>query len=77
MEIERFVKEFAEQFIETDADAITTETVFREIPEWSSLIALSIIAMVDTEYGIKLKGNDLRVAKTVQDVYDIVKSRGE
>ena len=37
-------------------DEITEKTIFIELEEWSSLTALSIIAMVDEEYGVKITG---------------------
>lgn len=75
MEIRNFVEKFAEQFEETEASVFTPETKFHELEEWSSLVALSIIAMVDEEYDITLKGDDVRNAVTIQDLFDIVKNK--
>ena len=75
MELKEFIEHFAEQFDETDASVFTTETEFRSLDEWSSLIALSVIAMVDEEYDVALKGDDVRNANTIEDLYNIVKSR--
>ena len=55
MDINSFVENFAAQFDDTDANEIKAETVFKELDEWSSLIALSVIAMVDEEYDITIK----------------------
>lgn len=75
MELNDFIKNFADQFDETDASEITATTVFHELDEYSSLIALSIIAMVDEEYDVALKGDDMRSAVTVEDLFNIVKSK--
>lgn len=75
MDLNEFVAHFAEQFDETDASVFTPETRFREIDEWSSLIGLSIIAMVDEEYDVTLKGDDVKNSNTIMDLYNIVKSR--
>ncbi len=75
MELSDFVEKFAEQFDDTDASEIKAETIFRELEEWSSLIALSIIAMVDEEYDITIKGDDIRNSNTVEDLYNAVKSK--
>lgn len=75
MELKEFIEHFAEQFDETDVSVFTTETEFRALDEWSSLIALSVIAMVDEEYDVALKGDDVRNANTIEDLYNIVKSR--
>ena len=69
MDIKEFVAHFAEQFDETDASVFTPETEFRELDEWSSLIALSIIAMVDEEYDVALKGDDVKSSVTIEDLY--------
>lgn len=45
MELKDFIKNFAEQFDETDASEIQAETHYQDLDEWSSLTAMSIIAM--------------------------------
>ena len=75
MELNDFIKNFAEQFDEIDASEIKEDTEFKELDEWSSLIALSVIGMVDEEYDVTLKGEDFRMSKTVEDLFNIVKSR--
>ena len=77
MEIKEFINNFADQFEDTDASVFTPETVFHDLDEYSSLIALSIIAMVDEEYDVTLKGDDMRSSVTIQDLYNIVKSKAE
>ena len=77
MELNQFIQNFADQFDETDPSEIKAETVFHELEEYSSLIALSIIAMVDEEYDVQLKGDDMRSAVTVEDLFNIVKSKAE
>ncbi len=75
MELKEFIEVFAEQFDETDASEIQADTVFKELDEWSSLIALSVIAMVDEEYDVTIKGDDIRNSNTVEDLFNIVKSK--
>ncbi len=75
MNIQDFVANFAAQFDETDASAFAPDTKFHSLEEWSSLMALSIIAMADDEYDVKLKGDDIRNSKTIEDLFNIVKSR--
>ena len=75
MDLNEFVAHFAEQFEDTNASVFTPETKFREIEEWSSLLALSIIAMVDEEYDVALKGNEMKAANTIQELFDIVKTK--
>jgi acyl carrier protein len=69
MELNQFVENFAAQFDDTDASVFTPETKFRDLEEWSSLTALSIMAMVDEEYDVTLKGDDIRQSETVKDLF--------
>ena len=75
MELKEFIESFANQFDDTDASVFKAETVFKELDEWSSLIALSVIAMVDEEYDITIKGDDIRNSNTVEDLFNAVKAR--
>ena len=75
MELEKFVRNFAEQFEDTELEVFKSDTAFKDLDEWSSLMALSIIAMVDEEYGIVLKGEDIRNANTIEDLFKIVESK--
>lgn len=75
MELQDFVQNFADQFDETDAAVFTPDTRFRDLDEWSSLIGLSIILMVDEEYGITLEAADMKKAETIEDLFNIVQSK--
>ena len=75
MDFKKFVENFAEQFEDTDASVFTAETKYRELEEWSSLIALSILAMVDEEYDIQLKADEMRQTNTIQELFDLVSSK--
>ena len=77
MEIKEFIENFANQFDDTDASVFPPETVFHDLDEYSSLIALSIIAMVDEEYNVTLKGDDMRAAVTIEDLFNTVKAKAE
>ena len=75
MDIETFIKHFSEQLEEPEAVQITASTKIHEIDEYSSLLALTIIAMIDEEYDVTIKGEDLRKAQTIEDLFNIVKEK--
>lgn len=75
MELKDFIASFADQFDDTDVNEIKAETNFKELAEWSSLIALSVIAMADEEYDVTINGDDIRSSNTVEDLFNIIKSR--
>lgn len=74
MNIQEFINNFAAQFDDTDAEAFTADTQFKKLDEWSSLTALSIIAMVDDEYDVIIKGNDIIESVTIQDLFERVQN---
>jgi acyl carrier protein len=75
MELQEFIANFAAQMEDTDPAEIKASTAFHDLDEWSSLSALSIIAMVDEEYDVTLRGDDMKNACTVEDLYNTVKSK--
>lgn len=75
MKLEEFIAHFAEQFEETEVGAFTSETRFHELSEWSSLVALSVIAMIDEECDVAIKGADIKAANTIGELYEIVKNK--
>ncbi len=70
MEIKNFIESFAAQFDDTDASVFNTDTKFKELDEWSSLIALSVIAMVDEEYNVSISSDMIRESETIGDLFD-------
>ena len=75
MNQEEFIRLFAEQFDDTEEDAFTPETEFRQLDEWDSMVALMVIAMVDEEYNVKISGDDIRNSTTIADLMEVVKSK--
>lgn len=75
MELKKFIENFSSQFDDTDIEEFAAGTRFKELGEWSSLMALSIIAMVDEEYNVRIKGDDIRSMETIGDLFNLVSSR--
>ena len=75
MELKEFIENFAAQFEETESNEITAITIFKDLDEWSSLTALSVIAMADEEYEVVLTGDDIRNSTTVNDLFELVNAK--
>ena len=75
MTLDEFVARFAEEFDETPAEEIKAETVFKDLDEWGSLTALSIVSMVDEEYDKRITGADLRSVSTIEELYNLVEAK--
>lgn len=70
--LDEFVALFAEQFDDTDVSNFMPSTVFHELDEWSSIIGLGIIAMVDEEFEVALDEDDMINSVTIEDLYNKV-----
>ena len=75
MELSDFITAFADCFDDTEVSEITSSTEFHYLDEWSSLTGMSVIAMVKTQYGKNITGNEIRECETVQDLYNLVASK--
>lgn len=75
MEIKEFIENFAEQFDEIDLSVLKPETKFRDLEEWSSLTALNVLMMIDSEYEVELPSDEMRKTNTIQELFDLVQSK--
>ena len=75
MEKNSFLKNFADILDDTDINLLKINTIFRELDEWDSLTALSLIAMADEKYSIKLTGEDIRNSISLEDIFRIIESK--
>lgn len=72
MEIADFISKIEAEFEEIAPGTLKPQSNFREMKEWSSMHALIIIALVDTEYGVTINGAELRIVSTVSELFELV-----
>lgn len=58
-----------------DVETVKETDVLSEFPEWDSLSALSVIAMLDSEYGVNLTAMQLRNINTVAELAMLAEGR--
>jgi acyl carrier protein len=75
MQIADFITVLESELDEPVAGAINANTPFRQLDGWNSMMALIIIARIDADYSVTISAQDLAKAQTVQELYDLVKSR--
>lgn len=72
MSIEKFIEDFRAS-IDTIDDTwlknLTPETQYQDLPEWDSLSFLSLLALLDSTYGVEVKAETVRNCKTIADLY--------
>lgn len=77
MEINEFISKFAKQFRNTPISEFSSNTNFWELDEWSSIVALSVVLMIEEEYGVSLRSADVKGVRTIQELFDVVKERAQ
>ena len=75
MTLDEFVIAFAEEFDDTPAEQFKADTVYKNLEEWGSLTALSIIALAMERFGKKITGADLRSCNTIEDLYNLIQTK--
>lgn len=75
MNINDFIKDFADQFDETDFEEFQPETVYRDLDEWSSLTGLAILNMIDKKYGVKITATEIKSTDTIESVFNLIQSK--
>lgn len=58
-----------------EEDEVRRDDVLEDFREWDSLTALSIVAMVNEEYGVTIGAVDLLEIETAGDLEDLVRER--
>ena len=74
MDLSDFIKNFANLFEETEPESIKADTVYTELEEWDSVMVLSLITMIDEEYGVVVDVDEMSEAQTVEDLFNYVVS---
>lgn len=75
MDIKEFLKDFADQFDETELEEFQPETEYRELEEWSSLTGLAILNMIGKKYGVKLTTTEIKGTDTIESLFNLVNSK--
>lgn len=75
MTLDEFIEAFADEFDDTPVETFKADTEFKTLDEWSSLTALSIIAMIDDQLDKSVTGADIRASKTIEDLYNLALSK--
>ena len=59
-----------------EIEEVTSSAVLRDFDIWDSLTVLSILVMLDKDYGINIDGVALEKLETVADLASFIQSKG-
>ncbi len=61
-----------EETLDLDEGTLTADTVLGDVDEYDSMAKLSLIVMMDDEFGKKLTGDVIKGFKTVGDILAVM-----
>ena len=61
--------------LEIEDRELELSDIFRDYEEWDSLKQLSLIAMLDEQYGVEIEYKDFKELKALEDLLTEVKKR--
>lgn len=70
--MQEFLKKIAEILEEPE---IKPTDDLKSFAQWDSLSVLSVIAMLDSNYGVNLRAAEFETITTVEDLWNLVQSR--
>ena len=62
-----------EETLELDEGTLALDTALDDVDEYDSMAKLSLIVMMDDEFGVKLTGDIIRGFETVGDIVALMK----
>jgi acyl carrier protein len=70
-----FINNFKEILDEPEDANLSPESIFKDLDEWDSLTNLSLMAMVDSDYNVKLNADEVTNSDTLLDLFNLIKSK--
>jgi acyl carrier protein len=75
MDLEQFIEDFEEAVEDVEVGSLRGETNYKALAVWDSLAILTVIAMVDAEYDVRLKANVLKSCETLAELFALVSAQ--
>lgn len=75
MQLTDFIQSIEKEFEDVKPGTITGETEFRKLEGWSSMMALILIAKVDSDYGVTITAEELAKCNTLHDLFEKVNAK--
>lgn len=73
MNEKEFIDTIRSIFDDIDTNDFKMSTNFKENDEWSSLTALSLITIIDAEFGKTLTGKALENLNSIRELYEFLR----
>jgi acyl carrier protein len=70
--MQEFIENFFEILEDTDKDQLNSQTDFKNLDEWDSMLSLMLIAMVDEKYDKQIGGSIIKECTTLEELYKVI-----
>lgn len=67
--------EFLTEMSEILEDDVTMSDALGKFESWDSLASLSVMAMADSKFGVRISPRDLGPAMTLEQLYALIRSK--
>ena len=61
-----------EEIMDLEAGQLSEDSILADFVEWDSIAILSVIALLDEEFGKTVKGADIKKCVTVKDAMNLM-----
>ncbi|MBU2494617.1 MAG: acyl carrier protein [Bacteroidetes bacterium] len=76
MELNDFLRKFEYAIEDVEPNSVDADLDFQNnLEQWDSLAAMTLLAMIDNEYDVVLTGEELISCKTVNELFELIKSK--
>ena len=76
MEWKKFEEDIRDALEIESEVTINKDDILEDTEYWSSMHALLIMALAESEYDVSINGEELRSCKTPQDLFQLLDSKG-
>ena len=64
-----------EEILDSESGSVSAGSVVQDQDGWDSVAALSLIAMIDENYGVSLEGSEIIRCPTMGELFALVQQR--
>jgi acyl carrier protein len=70
-----FIQQWTDAIDGLVPEMLELDTCYKDLPVWDSLMLLLTVAMVESDYGVILRGVDFDKTETVADLLELIRQR--
>ena len=72
IDVQSFILKLEDVFDTVDRGTVRPEVKFRDLADWTSLNAMVLVALFETEFDRPVSFDQLRQCETIQDLYNLI-----